>query len=167
MLHVGSWPGRCSTARCRGWLYNIKDKSTGNSGEASECISRGQIRLVCIAEVTSDRICLSPFTKDNRGCGFMNATLTPISVRREAVTIDAVKQYCSCIASKRVLGELNQCISALGVVTVTCNPSGDYAKCGVSSRALPLVHLCNQGLSRSRQRLTSGECEESCLSWVS
>jgi len=108
--------------------YNLND----NSPEASPYISRAWLFEICIAEVTSDRICLSPFTKDNRGCGFMNATLTQISVRREAVkrTNNAAQEPLT--GYKRLQPRE---FSALGVVTVTCYPSGDYAKCGVSSRA--------------------------------
>ena len=47
---------------------------------------------------------------------------------------------------------------ALGSVATACHPSGDYAKCGASSRAWSLVRLSTQGLSRSRQRFASGGC---------
>ena len=49
-------------------------------------------------------------------------------------------------------------LPALGSVATACHPSGDYAKCGASSRAWSLVCLSTQGLSRSRQRFASGGC---------
>ena len=151
MLHVGSWPGRCSTARCRGWLYNIKDKSTGNSGEASECISSGQIRLVCIAEVTSYRICLSPFTKDNRGCGLMNATMTQFmsAVRRLKQNHNgAPLPLIPHLAIRSVQ------FTASGGVMATCNPNGDTMP-GVKSVLVlrPWLSKCDLGLSDPRQWL--------------
>ena len=78
----GRGPDAALQSGAAGGTHNTRECKRG---EASVTIRGGGDREGRIAEITSDRICLSPFTKDNRGCGFMNATLTQISVRREAV----------------------------------------------------------------------------------
>ena len=102
-----------------------------------------------IAEITSDRTCLSPFTKDNRGCGLLNANLTNFCLPRGSKPV--MRQGCL----RAVVRGRGDGGSALGGVAAACHPSGDNAKCGASSRAWSLVRLSTQGLSRSRQRFAT------------